>query len=333
MGHVHPVLMPSTPHPRPAPGFGAAEFDALVRDALADLRRRFPFRTWMFTQKVGGEWSIVHAVPDDAPRRVVPWGDTLCAQMVAGGGPSLAVDVDDVGAYRDAPIRESVQVSAYAGVPIIDEHGRLFGTLCATNPTPIVLDAGQQREAEAAMHLFGRFLTALISVEQEREAAIRVAALARRMALHDDLTGLHNRREWARQMGRAEQSDQPVVMVSVDLDGLKEVNDTQGHAAGDELLRTAGEALLAATRRADTVARIGGDEFGVLLDGIGAEEGSRAARRIADALAASGVEASVGWSCGTGLPLAELWELADQHMYEVKQERRTRASGRRSGAR
>ena len=89
------------------------------------------------------------------------------------------------------------------------------------------------------------------------------------LAYHDALTGLANRRafdaslerEWA--LAKRDESDSFVLIA--DLDGFKELNDTVGHAAGDLALRRFGHALRAATRSTDVVARIGGDEFGILL--------------------------------------------------------------------
>ena len=93
--------------------------------------------------------------------------------------------------------------------------------------------------------------------------------LVKHMAFHDPLTSLANRRllhdRFTIALAQAARSGEPVAVVSVDIDGFKEVNDTLGHAAGDQLLRTVSRRLTSAVRDGDTVARIGGDEFLLLL--------------------------------------------------------------------
>lgn len=108
--------------------------------------------------------------------------------------------------------------------------------------------------------------------EKEREAQER--------ALRDDLTGLHNRRGLLHVMDAlvklAIRAERPLSLVYIDLDGMKKINDTHGHAEGDRALVDAAKLLQANLRESDFIARIGGDEFCVVLSG-GTEAQDRAA--------------------------------------------------------
>lgn len=111
-------------------------------------------------------------------------------------------------------------------------------------------------------------------------------------ASHDTLTGLANRREFERRLekgiqGLAEHRAQHALMF-LDLDQFKIVNDTCGHAAGDQLLRKVTESLLRELRKSDVLARLGGDEFGVLLQDCAPEEGFRVAERLRRSVERSG---------------------------------------------
>lgn len=114
----------------------------------------------------------------------------------------------------------------------------------------------------------GRIYVAL-DVTKSRETA---AAAENARALHDPITGLPNRRllqdRLTFALARARRASTMVAVLLVDLDGLKAVNDAHGHAVGTDVLRITGERLQAALRTSDTVARLSGDEFVIVIDGL-----------------------------------------------------------------
>ena len=91
-------------------------------------------------------------------------------------------------------------------------------------------------------------------------------------ANHDQLTGLANRTVLARRLAGAQESEGPTALFYVDLDGFKPINDRYGHDVGDGVLRVAAQRLLEHVRANDTVARMGGDEFVVLVEDIESAE-------------------------------------------------------------
>lgn len=109
----------------------------------------------------------------------------------------------------------------------------------------------------------------------------------------------------------------------IDLDGLKHVNDQEGHAKGDDLIRSAAQAIQSAVRVPDSVARIGGDEFAVLGVECNAAGGKAMFERVTRALSAAGIQASMGLAVRDhSLGLAHALEETDQAMYANKKERR-----------
>jgi diguanylate cyclase (GGDEF)-like protein len=151
-----------------------------------------------------------------------------------------------------------------------------------------------------------------------------------REARTDELTGLANRIAWTEALGgerkRRSRYRRPVVVMSIDMDRLKEVNDRFGHDAGDELLVAAATVLTRSLRDTDLVARIGGDEFGVLMPETTPEGVERAVQRIHAACAGwrgsqpdLRLSLSIGWASPEPFgDLREALRAADDRMYASK---------------
>ena len=160
----------------------------------------------------------------------------------------------------------------------------------------------------------------------------------RHQAEHDQLTGLANRRLLFERLADAGRGDgHPVALLLVDLDGFKAVNDTHGHSVGDEVLVETAHRIVDQTRATDLVARIGGDEFLVLVERLVSFAGiQRLAERIEAAVAVpvevAGQPVQVGASVGVAIAHAgvlapdEMVRLADDRMYVVKAQHRAAGS-------
>ncbi|GAB6197295.1 diguanylate cyclase domain-containing protein [Lysobacter xanthus] len=191
---------------------------------------------------------------------------------------------------------------------------------------------GRQLALEENARLLRRLHDALLDTQATAQMYQDAASL-------DVLTGLPNRATFEAQLEAvcAAHQGQPnrFGLLFLDLDGFKEVNDTYGHAMGDEVLRAAGSALRETLRDTDVVARLGGDEFVVLLTTL--RDADRDVRSVADAVedelarprVVNGVrlriKCSVGWVIHDGeAHAAQILHAADERMYEQKRKRSRR---------
>ncbi len=225
--------------------------------------------------------------------------------------------------------------------------GRHYGRLAACYPRGSTFTDVDRRLLAAYASHAAAVLEHVVALERARcdrdsaaSTAARNAELLEQIshqALHDPLTGLANRallHEHGRKAIQAARRDGSAVAICfVDLDRFKNVNDTLGHAAGDELIRAVSRRIAGTMRDGDTLARLGGDEFLVLLPRIaGSDDALAAAERLVggltDPFAVAErevyVSASVGIACypDHGSDLDELLRHADAAMYAVKSEGR-----------
>ena len=164
-------------------------------------------------------------------------------------------------------------------------------------------------------------LVAQVRLQFERE---------HKYAMHDVLTGLQNRRAFleagALEVERAKRYARPLAVIFLDLDDFKQLNDSKGHDTGDTALRATAKALSQGLRASDRVARMGGDEFAVLLPETGCEAAVETGRKIFTAVNAAlkgfrPVKVSIGvaWFGKADRPFPAMLMAADELMYAVKE--------------
>jgi diguanylate cyclase (GGDEF)-like protein len=199
-------------------------------------------------------------------------------------------------------------------------------------------------ESELTANVQRALLSLMGEVDQMRKDTERLRNRIRELeslADHDVMLPVLNRRAFLREVSRAlalaERHDAPSALIFLDLNGFKEINDTYGHAAGDEALHHVAALLTAHIRETDAVGRLGGDEFGVVLTLTGPAGAEAKANELAELIANTpfeheGQSLSVGTAWGS-YPLAsgrsadQALAEADAAMYVRKQEQKRAASG------
>ena len=173
------------------------------------------------------------------------------------------------------------------------------------------------------------------------EVAVTIADLfqaVKEQAVTDGLTGLYNRRYFEeciqKEFIRSQRQNQPLTVIGIDLDHLKQINDTYGHSFGDIAIKTVAEVLKKNARSIDIPARMGGEEFNVLLPGVDSKGGMIAAERIRKAIEDSKLDTIGTITASIGVAtmfehsenLEELLELTDQAMYNSKRNGRNQVT-------
>lgn len=223
--------------------------------------------------------------------------------------------------------REIVQLYEFRAcwsTPIHSRERKVLGTFALYSEAVCVPDESQKELIAMAAHLAG------IAIER-KQAEDRISF----MAHHDALTGLPNRALFEEQVAEALEALRGTghwaVLAFLDLDNFKLVNDTLGHAAGDELLKMTATRMRASVRKSDMVVRVGGDEFILLLNGLPCERDVVLARlediraAIAAPMQINGhslqISCSMGVACfpNQGKTVGELLANADMAMYRAKE--------------
>ena len=230
----------------------------------------------------------------------LPVGEGIGGRVVVEGRPIVIGDYDTwSGRAADLPV--SV-FGAVVGVPLTS-GGRVIGVIGLASGA---IDRTFGEREIAALSRFGQ----LASIALDNANLVETA---QRGALYDPITGLPNRElltdrvvhslSWTR-----DGEDDPIALILLDLDRFKVINESLGHAVGDQLLVGVGQRLSGCLRPGDTVARFGGDEFGIILDGINSlEEAHRVAERILDELRAPFLLGDREWFVNASIGISVAW--------------------------
>jgi diguanylate cyclase (GGDEF)-like protein len=266
--------------------------------------------------------------------RRLPLALSYSREAITSGKPVMIGDATEAASAVGHKV--SPDGVAYAVAPLVTNHGFVLGAICGVDPSP---RAWTESETACLMDIANSLVAELeLSSDVLAKRATQEHLLY--STLHDPLTGLPNRSLFVERLRHAmrriaRHPDDIFAVLFLDLDRFKEVNDNLGHFAGDELLRAVARRLEACLRPEDTVARLSGDEFAILLESIAeTSDAGRVAERIEEALSfpinLGGAEITTSASMGiVTSSLAQdqpeqLLRSADMAMYRAKAAGRAR---------
>jgi diguanylate cyclase (GGDEF)-like protein len=211
--------------------------------------------------------------------------------------------------------------------PLLWEE-RVIGTCCLIVST---------KKLPSPFHI--RLIEVILNMAVVSFMGIRLTIQLRRQAVTDPLTGLYNRRSFTKALGRlmehAGRYTEPISLLMIDIDRFKAVNDTYGHSVGDDVIRAVADTILSSIRKVDVAARIGGEEFAVILPKSEKKSSLATAERIRKAIkkraipygrTTIGITVSIGVatrSDGGAVPESLVKE-ADRYLYAAKEQGRDR---------
>ena len=233
--------------------------------------------------------------------------------------------IPEIDNNKVANFLKEAKMKSYILVPLLSKHTH-FGSL--------IVFSSRENISNSELNFLGLFA-------KQIELAITIADLfqaVKEQAITDGMTGLYNRRYFEeyikKEAIRAMRQNQKFTVIGLDLDHLKQINDTYGHNYGDIAIKTIAEVLKSNARSIDIAARMGGEEFNLILPGVDIEGGCIAAERIRKAIESVELEKIGHITASLGIAtypeqsddLEELLELTDQAMYEAKRNGRNRVT-------
>jgi len=208
-------------------------------------------------------------------------------------------------------------------------EARVLGTCCLVISSP---------KSPSLFHI--RLIQVILNMAVVSFMGIRSTIQLKRQAVTDSLTGLYNRRSFTKALGRmsehADRYAEPISLLMIDIDRFKTVNDTYGHATGDTVIRAVADTIVSSIRKVDVAARIGGEEFSVILPVSSKKSAFATAERIRKAIKKRriphgktfiSVTVSIGVATrfNTGMPPDALVKEADRYLYDAKEAGRDRS--------
>jgi diguanylate cyclase (GGDEF)-like protein len=317
------------------------DVDSVIERAAIDARRRFQMPVSIGYVKVGDQEHMSFHVTARGGEPALPTGDaadiTVLRQVAESLDPLIIPDVETHPVFSNKNGKSSPPIRGFAAVPVTCTREDVHAALCVLDTRPLSLNAGDIDAFAGFARNVGQEIDRVLSPVTEPRAHIDlivedVKAL-QHLAATDPLTGLANRRggekHIASEISRAKREKRPLSCILLDIDRFKQVNDTYGHQAGDQILRDVSSLLRRTVRAYDILVRWGGEEFLLVLPGVDLAAARALADRVRSAVETldthgiGRVTISAGAaSFESDYDFALALKTADQRLYQAK------ASGR-----
>lgn len=247
----------------------------------------------------------------------------FCDYTIRDRQPLVVNDASRDARFCDNPlVTGNPNILSYAGMPLETPDGYNIGSLCAIDTQPRSFDAAQ------------------IAVLKSLAALVVDQLELRRIADRDHLSGVMTRRAFVAEMDKAialfARHGRPAALLLLDIDHFKSINDTYGHPVGDEAIKAIAALCADLKRPSDSIGRLGGEEFGILLAETGEEDAVKAAQRFCRAIAEMEVahEPPLRITASFGIAAidpertkSDAWlAAADKALYEAKRKGRNRVA-------
>ena len=266
-------------------------FKTVANKILNFLHERLGFQLWAITRVQGDHWIMLvnkDSGYDIEGRNVFVWSDSFCSRMVQSLGPKIAPRVKDIPAYTDAPINKELPISAYIGIPLKSEDGRLFGTLCAIDPAEKLESL---KDELPLLNLFGEIISKIIQADMKTQKLIIDLELTKLNMDKDPVTDLYNNEAWdkllTKEQERCDAFGSPALILIIKAD------NTNKNA---ELLKDISGYIKNSFRLSDIKAYLGHNTFAILAIEIDNDLTNEFISRIRNKLNSKKMPVKIGWA-------------------------------------
>lgn len=324
----------------------ATYLDDVIDRAAIEARRRFQMPASVGYLSVDDDENLTFHVAARDPGPTIAIGEAtdfrFLKQVAETPNPLIIPNIESHPVFAQLLLKGQHPPRGLAAVPIISSHENIRAAICVLDSKPIMLSASDLDDLAMLGRTVGGEIDRVMTAGRDPLRSSRISATEvdseemkalQHLAATDPLTGLSNRRggerHIANEISRAKRERRPLSCVLIDLDRFKQVNDTFGHQAGDQLLRDVSNLLRRTVRAYDILVRWGGEEFLLVLPGVDRDVARTLAERVRIAVEALDTHGLGPVTLSAGVAdfendydFASTLKAADRRLYQAK------ASGR-----